>query len=115
MSEPVKSDVLTREEAVSGNVSCICLVLDEDVIKGLRRLNEVLDFPIGRLLSEVLRPFVNTFSPVADLKEQGKLTPDVLPEIVKGIESMVLRAAIAESRFYKEVKELEKQSKRKGG
>lgn len=115
MSESVLNDMLTPEEAVRGDVRCICFVLDEDIIEGLQRLNEVLNFPIGRLLSEALRPFVNTFMPAADLKEQGKLTSDVLPVILKGIESMVIRSDIAKARFDKELKESKKQPKMKGG
>jgi hypothetical protein len=103
------NDMLTPEDAVKGNVRCICLVCDDDIIEGLQRLKEKLGFPMGRILSECLRPFVNTFVPVADLQEQGKLSSDVLPELEKGIESMVIRADIAKARYDKDLKESKKQ------
>ena len=115
MSESISNEMLTPEEAVNNEVPCICFVLDEDIINGLQRLNKSLGFPIGRILSECLRPFINTFLPVAGLQERGELTSDVLPEIVKGIESMVIRGDIAKARFDKELRESKKQEKMKRG
>jgi hypothetical protein len=111
MADIVSNDILTPDEAVKSGVNCICIVLDQDIINGLQKLEKTLGFPIGHMVSESLRPFVNTFMPLADLQEQGKLTPDYLSESVKSLDSMILRADIAKARFDKNYKNLEKQQK----
>ena len=38
MSEPILNDVLTPEEAVRNNVTCICFFLDDEIVKGLQNM-----------------------------------------------------------------------------
>jgi len=115
MSQVVMNDMLTPEDAVRGNVRCICFAMDDDMINDLQRLQEILGFPIGAIVSEALRPFVDTFLPVADLSEQGKLSADCVPEFMNGLESFITRADVAKARLDKKVKNLEKQQKMKRG
>ena len=109
MSQSIVNDMLTPEEAVRGDVRCICFVLDDDMIKGLQRLKEILGFPIGVMIADPLRQLINTFLPLADLYEQGKLTLGCIPDFMKGIESLVLKVDVAKARLDKKVKKLEKQ------
>ncbi|MFA6054719.1 MAG: hypothetical protein WC769_05015 [Thermodesulfovibrionales bacterium] len=109
------NDILTPEEAVKNEAHCICFAMDDDMINSLQRLKEILGFPIGAIISEALRPFVDTFLPVADSYEQGKLSADCVPEFMKGLESFITRADISKARLDKKVKILGKQQKVKGG
>jgi hypothetical protein len=115
MSETVLNDMLTPEEAVNGNVRCLCFVLDEDIIEGLQRIEKVFGIPIGAIITEYSRPFINTFMPIADLYEQGKVTMDCIPEAMKYFESLVTRIDIGKARLDREVKKLNRQQKMKGG
>jgi hypothetical protein len=109
MSESVLNDMLTPEEAVRGDVRCICFVLDDDIIEGLQRLKKIFGIPMGAMIADPLRQLINTFLPLADLYEQGKLTLGCIPEFMKGIESLVIKADVAKARLDKKVKKLEKQ------
>ena len=114
MTETILNDVLTPEEAVKNKVNCICFELDEEMVKGLQRLKKIFGIPMSEIIAEALRPFINTFLPITDLYEQGKLTVDCIPDAVKCIESLVIKADVAKARLDKEVKKLEKQQKMKG-
>ena len=109
MPESAVPDILTPEEALKNNVPCICLVLDDDIVEGLQRVKGL--FPLRTLISESLRPFINTFLPIAALQEQGKLTADCLPETLKGLESLIIKTDVAKARLDKKVKELGKQNR----
>ena len=109
MPEPAATDILTPVEAIRDNVSCICVVLDDDVVQGLQRLKGI--FPMRKLLSESLRPFINTFLPIVDLYEQGRLTADCLPEAMKGLDSLITRTDVAKARLDKKVRILERHAK----
>ena len=111
MVESVKNDMMAPEDAVRGNVSCICFAMDDEMINDLQRLKEILGFPIGAMVSDALRPLVDTFLPIADLYEQGKLSADCVPDVMKGLESFITRADISKARLDKKVKNLEKQQK----
>ena len=111
MVESVKNDMMTPEDAVRGNVRCICFAMDDDMINGLQRLKEIFGLPIGVMLADSLRQFINTFLPLADLHEQGKLTVACIPEAMKGLESFIIKADISKARLDKKVKDLEKQQK----
>jgi len=107
--------MLTPEDAVRGSSRCICFAMDDDMINGLQRLKEILGLPIEAIVSEALRPFVNTFLPIADLYEQGKLSADCIPEVMAGLESFITRADVSKARLDKKVRNLEKQQKMKRG
>lgn len=111
MSEAIGNNMLTPEEAVKNEAHCICFAMDDDMIKGLQRIKDILGFQIGFLVSEALRPFINTFLPIADLHEQGKLTADCIPEFMRGLESLDIRKDVAKARLDKKVKKLERQQK----
>jgi hypothetical protein len=115
MAECVVNDVLTSEEAVKNDARCICLALDGDIVDGLQRLQEILGFPIDEMVSEALRPFVDTFLPIADLYEQGRLSADCVPEVMAGLESFITRGDISKARLDRKVKNLGKQQRMKGG
>ncbi len=109
MSELILNDVLTPEEAVKNKVNCFCFALDDEIVKGLQRLKKIFGIPMGAIIAETSRPFINTFLPIADLYEQGKLTVDCIPEAMKCFESLVIRADVAKARLDRAVKKLEKQ------
>jgi len=90
MSEPILNDVLTQEEAVKNKVNCICFAMDDEMVRGLQRLKRIFGIPMSEIIAEALRPFINSFLPIADLYEQGKLTVDCIPEAMKGIEDQRL-------------------------
>ena len=115
MSDYIVNDILTPEEAVKTEARCVCFALDDQMVKDLQRLKEILGFPIGAMVSEALRPLVDIFLPLADLSEQGKLSADCVPEVMKGLESFITRADISKARLDKKVKNLEKQQKMKRG
>ena len=115
MSQVVMNDILTPEEAVKTEARCVCFALDDQMVKDLQRLKEILGFPIAAMVSEALRPFVDTFLPIADLSEQGKLSVSCIPEAMKGLESFITRADVLKARLDKKVKNLEKQQKMKRG
>jgi hypothetical protein len=115
MSDCIVNDILTPKEAVKNETHCICFAMDDDMINGLQRLKEILGLPIGAIVSEALRPFVDTFLPIADLYEQGKLSADCVPEFMKGLESFITRADVSKARLDKKVKNLERQQKMKRG
>jgi hypothetical protein len=115
MSEPILNDVPTPEEALKNKANCFCFELDEETVIGLQRIKKISGMPMDEIIAETLRPFVKTFLPIADLYEQGKLTPDCIPEAVKCIESLLIKAEVANARFNKEAKQLEKQQKMKRG
>jgi hypothetical protein len=115
MSDYIVNDILTPEEAVKTEARCICFALDDQMVRDLQRLKEILGFPIGAMVSEALRPFVDTFLPIADLYEQGKLSADCVPEVMKGLESFITRVDISKARLDRKVKNLGKQQKVKGG
>ena len=109
MSQAIVNDIFTPEEAVKNDAHCICFAMDDVMINGLQRLKEIFSFPIGAMVSEALRPFVDTFLPIADLSEQGKLSADCVPELMKGLEFFITKADVAKARLDKKVKNLEKQ------
>jgi len=111
MSQAILNDIFTPEEAVKNEAHCICFAIDDDTIKGLQRLKEIFGFPIGAMLADPLRQLINTFLPLADLYEQGKLTVAHIPEAMKGLESFIIKADVAKARLDKKVKNLEKQQK----
>ena len=115
MSQSIVNDMLTPEEAVKTEARCICFALDDQMVKDLQRLKEILGFPIGAMVSEALRPLVDIFLPLADLSEQGKLSADCVPEFMKGLEFFITRADVAKARLDKKVKNLERQQKMKRG
>jgi hypothetical protein len=115
MVESVRNDMLTPEDAVRGNGRCICFALDDQMVKDLQRLKEILGFPIGAMVSEALRPFVDIFLPLAALSEQGKLSADCVPDVMKGLESFITRVDVSKARLDKKVRNLEKQQKMKRG
>jgi hypothetical protein len=115
MSDYIVNNILTPEEAVKTEARCVCFAMDDDMIKDLQRLKEILGFPIGAMVSEALRPLVDIFLPLADLSEQGKLSADCVPDVMKGLESFITRADVAKARLDKKVKNLEKQQKMKRG
>lgn len=83
------------------------LKLDEDLVKGLRRLRKVFGFPIASMVAESLRPFVNTYLPLADLHEQGKLTQtELMQAVMQGVASL-------SSKIEADKKELEKDAVKK--
>ena len=111
----IVNDILTPEEAVKTEARCVCFALDDQMVKDLQRLKEILGFPIGAMVSEALRPLVDIFLPFADLSEQGKLSADCIPDVMKGLESFITRADVEKARLDKKVKNLEKQQKMKRG
>jgi hypothetical protein len=115
MSDYIVNDILTPEEAVKTEARCVCFALDDQMVKDVQRLKEILGFPIGAMVSEALRPLVDIFLPLADLSEQGKLSADCVPDVMKGLESFITRADVAKARLDKKVKNLEKQQKMKRG
>ena len=90
MSQSIVNDMLTPEKAVKNEAHCICFAMDDDMIKGLQRLKEILGFPIGVMIADPLRQLINTFLPLADLYEQGKLTVGCIPEAMKCFEDQRL-------------------------
>ena len=113
MSQAIVNDIFTPEEAVKNDAHCICFAMDDVMINGLQRLKEIFGLPIGVMLADSLRQFINTFLPLADLHEQGKLTVACIPEAMKGLESFIIKADVAKARFDKKLKNLEKQQKMK--
>lgn len=73
----------------------IQIELDEDVVKGLRRLKNTFGFPVSSMVSESLRPFINTFLPLADLYEQGKLTSvGQMEDVIQRLESLSIKCDV---------------------
>ena len=84
--------------------------LDEDIVNGLRRLKKVFRFPIAAMVSESLRPFVNTYLPLADLYEEGKLTQaELMQAFMKGVQD----ASVKFEQEKADAEKMLKQDKRK--
>lgn len=115
MSETDLRDIATQEESLKDKANCFCFELDEETVRGLQRIKKISGIPMDEIIAETLRPFVKTFLPIADLYEQGKFTPDCIPEAVRCMESLFIKAEVEKSRFDREVKKLEKQEKMKRG
>ncbi len=105
----------TPDESMVVDGRRICLALDQDVIDGLKRLQDVLGFPIGTMVSSSLRPLISSFLPLADLQEQGKLSADCLPDALKGLESLFTVTEVAKTRLTKDVIKLERQQRKNRG
>jgi len=107
----MSADLLSPEEALQKGDNYVCIALDKDVIDGLYRLRDDLGFPVGSMLSSVLRTFVAAFLPLAALHSQGKLTVYALADVVRVLEPLLMKSEAAKARADREIKKLQREQK----
>lgn len=100
------------EEIKTDSRKAIKLILDEEIIYGIERLRDVLGLPVEQMISEAMRPFVNAFLPLAELKANGQqLTVEQLSDLQSTLESMILRTDAAKARLDRNIKGITKKKK----
>ena len=104
-------DLLSPEEALQKGDNFVCIALDKDIIEGLYKLRDDLGFPVGSMLSNVLRTFVDAFLPAAGLHDQGELTVDSLGAILNGLEPLLIKTEASKARADREIKKLQREQK----
>ncbi len=107
----MSADLLRPEEAIQKGDNVICIALDKDVIDGLYKLRDDLGFPVGSMLSSVLRTFVAAFLPSAGLHAKGELTIDSLASISNVLGPLLIKSEAAKARADGEIKKLQKEQK----